>query len=387
LLALVAYPFAQIVGQTEHVWAFFAISALPIISSFRHRDVARYQRQLRFGPAVATEMTADLVCLALAIPLALWLRDYRVYLVLALLRAVVDVGLTHYWAEYPYRLAWDPQIARRAMNFGWPLAINNILLYVTLQGDRLLVASQFGPAVMGDYSVAVALTMQPAMLLMSVVSSLLMPFFASRKHQRDALLVAYNRSVNQQLWIALAAGVAWVTCASLVVTTLYGAKYQSAAIIVAWLGAAQSFRLLRGLPAILGIAMGDTKLSLYSNFLRAIAFLVLWFFVLPQSSAAYMAVAVFLSELLTGVATSVLLQMRHQVPAGRQIVLMLALASAIGLAFWFCQQLPHFVPGHWGPWVEATVACLAIGAAGAATIHTLGWRRMRLRFSGGQPQS
>jgi len=250
-----------------------------------------------------------------------------------------------------------------------------VLMYITLQGDRLLVANGFDDATMGDYAVAVALTLQPAMILNSVVSSVLLPTFSSKRGNRKALLDAYRRCFTQQFLLAAAANIAWVTCAHLIVTALYGARYQSASIFVIWLGAAQSFRVLRALPSTLGIALGDTKLNLYSNGLRATLFLCLWFFVLPHDTPVSVAQSIFYSELLAGVMSAWMLWRRHRVPWYQQISLMILLALIFATAMLVEHRLQTDVPGTWRIVAEVSLAGAAGLATAVATIGMLGWRR------------
>ena len=80
LLIVLAGPIASLFGVPEVAWAFQVFAIYPLARGFVHLDLARLQREMRFKVVVWSDTLPQLVTLAIAAPLALWLDDYRVVL-------------------------------------------------------------------------------------------------------------------------------------------------------------------------------------------------------------------------------------------------------------------------------------------------------------------
>jgi O-antigen/teichoic acid export membrane protein len=62
--------------------------------------------------------------------------------------------LSQMLSERDYGLGLSKPILGRIVVFGWPLLLNGVLLFATIQGDKFLVGSLLGVEVLGLYVVA-----------------------------------------------------------------------------------------------------------------------------------------------------------------------------------------------------------------------------------------
>jgi hypothetical protein len=86
VLFAVAGPVAALFDIPEVAWAFRILAVVPLLRCFAHLDMARMQRDMRFGASVWVDIGPQVLVTAIAAPLALWLGDYRVMLFIVMLQ-------------------------------------------------------------------------------------------------------------------------------------------------------------------------------------------------------------------------------------------------------------------------------------------------------------
>jgi len=212
------------------------------------------------------------VSLVLSWPLTIWLGDYSVMIWLLLLQVSLFVLLTHLLAERKFKLQWDSNVIKKIYLFGWPLLVNGILMFAILQGDKAIVGSMFTMETLGWYSAAFSLTLAPAMLLMKVSQSVLLPVLS--RCQDDVDLFKQQSVLTIQLCTLMGASLAFffVFFGSDLLMLLFGKKYSSGIEVVAWLGLMQGVRVIKAGPMLVALACANTKNPMISNSVRGLAF-------------------------------------------------------------------------------------------------------------------
>ena len=278
LLLLLSGPMAAYFGIPEYQWGFQILAITPLLQGLRHRDIARLQRELRFGPTIAVSVIPEIVVLAGVYFLARWLGDFRVFLVIGIARSAIALLVSHWCAEVPIRFGWERRHVARFLSFGWPLLINGVLMFAVLQGDRAVVGRFFSLEVLASFSVAASLTMVPSMLAARTISSLLLPLLASAQCDASRFNRLYADCCGLQSLLCLTFGSAYIAFGYWAVVLIYGDRYASAAPLVIGLGVMQSLRLMRVTPNMAAMALGDTQNAMIANGARlsglAAAFLV-----------------------------------------------------------------------------------------------------------------
>lgn len=273
LLIAFAGPIASLFGVPEVAWAFRVFAIYPLARGFIHLDLARLQRQMRFKAVVWTDTLPQIITLAISAPLALWLGDYRVILLIYAVQAMSHLVASHLLAERAYELSWDTGILRRMLGFGWPLLLNGFLMFGITSGDRAIVGSAFTVEELGWYSAAFGLMMMPSVLIPRVLGRLLLPGLA-----QDASRNRSERKTQIAMEIFAIAGIifavgAWTLGGSVLLLT-YGERYAMGVTVIGWLGVMQALRVMKAGPVTLSLARGNSKAILFANGVRSIGLIL-----------------------------------------------------------------------------------------------------------------
>ena len=281
ILFFAADPIAALFGVPQATWAFRALALVPMIRGLSHLDMARVQREMRFGPSVWVEAGPQVLVTLLAVPLGVYLGDYRAMLWVVLIQSASYTLFSHLVAHRPYSLAVDKALARRIVGFGWPLLLNGFLMFGIFQGDRAIVGAAFDMDHLGWFSAAFAITLAPTVVVAKVCYNFFLPQLSPL--QGDAEL--FHRRSMVVIQICLLAGVAvavgFATAGPAMLTLLYGERYGAGVAVISLLGLMQGVRVARVGATIVAIAKGETRIPLYVNIVRtlglALSILAVWF--------------------------------------------------------------------------------------------------------------
>jgi O-antigen/teichoic acid export membrane protein len=364
VLFLVAPWLAQWFKVPQAVWAFQCVALVPLLRSLVHLDTVRFQRELRYQPTFWTEALPQVVSLGIAIPLALWLRDYAAIVWATLVQAAVQVATTHFLASRPYRLAWEGAMVRRILAFGWPLLANGLLMFVILQGDKALVAVAFDPHVVGWFGAAFMLSMAPAMVVTSVMQGLFLPVLARSRDQPVAFFQRNQQVVQGSLLVGLLVAVAFAVFGPEILVALFGERYREGVVVATLFGLTQGVRIAKTGQFVTALALARTKVPLTANLARGLALLAAVVLVAAGSGPVTVAASGLLGEIVSYMIGAHLLARQTQSPLLRLLpqFLLWTLLTALswGLGLWLRDSLAihlHFLIGL--PWILATVVFYA----------------------------
>lgn len=188
------------------------------------------------------------------------------------------------------RLGLDREQLRPVLAFGLPVAGANLLSWVVLSADNLVVAGLAGPAVLGAYFVAFNVANWPMSAIGQVVRSVALPAFSRRRREleRDGVPARDERRGDATagaavglVWVLLLlAGTALAALARPLIGLVYGPAWEAAAALLVWLGLFGSLRALFDLLAAYLLAQGRSRSLLCVLGLWALALLpLLWWWV------------------------------------------------------------------------------------------------------------
>ncbi len=313
-LFAIAGPVAALFDVPEATWAFRVLALSPVIKGFRHLDIARYQRDMRFGPSAILETGSQVLAVCAAWPLAAWLGDYSAVLYIVLLREGMLTIVSHFMAERRYCLAWDSEHARRVFAFGWPLLLNGVLMYAAVQGDRLIVGATYTMADLGLYSAAATLAATPVMALARFHSSLALPALARAQDEMPSFFRRHRAGVNALALFAAAMAGGCILIGPELMTLSFGEKYAAAGLLLAWIGAGQAIRVVRMGASVAAMSLGDTRNPLVANVARLVGVAGGAACVALGYELWTIAAAAMLGEIVALLASSLRLQIKQNVP-------------------------------------------------------------------------
>lgn len=334
VLFAAAAPIAKLFDVPDATWAFQLLALTPVLRGFRHLDVMRVQRGMRFGPMVMMELSTQAATLVLAWPLTVWVGDYSAVLWLILLREAMMLVISHAVAERPYRLAWDGGSFREVFAFGWPLTINGLLIYGSMQGDRLIVGASYSMEELGVYAAAAALAFTPMLAIAKLYGSLALPALAEVQDNRAVFLRRYALSSRGLSVVSMGVVVVLVVFGTDAMSLSYGERYAVGGAVLGWLGMAQAVRLLRAGAITAAMSVGDTKIVMHGNLARGVGVVAALGAAAARMELEIIAAAAVLGEYVASVVMFGQLERKHRVPAMIGIRHALALGALGGLCAW-----------------------------------------------------
>lgn len=267
-----AAPMARLFNQPELIWAYQVIALGPLILSFQHPDITRFARMMNFKPRMINNAVSGVAVVLLIWPLSMLLHDFRVVLAIIVLEACFQLGLSFLQAERPYRLGWRKEVAKGALIFGWPLMLSGLVVFAILQGDRIIVANQYGARELGYFSAALNLVMPAALAAAGLVRNFFLPLLARFQDRQAEFDHRALFTIQSSLCATQLAILTFAFAGPAVIVLVYGENYRPAVPMIGWLGIAMALQLARAGTATVAIARGHTTNMLIANLIR-IAFL------------------------------------------------------------------------------------------------------------------
>ncbi|MFV0429707.1 MAG: oligosaccharide flippase family protein [Arachnia sp.] len=159
--------------------------------------------------------------------------------------------------KFPLRLGWDPDIARASIKVSAPLAAANLVSWLLITVDNMLVARGMDSEALGFYLLAFNVSSWPMSAIGSSVRVVALPAFA---HVEDEQLrnAGFVRASALVFAVGALIGTGLATMAPQVVQVLYGTPWLPAADALAGLAVFGITRVIFDLTATFLIARGST---------------------------------------------------------------------------------------------------------------------------------
>ena len=310
LMAAFSYPLACAFKVPHLTWAFALLSLVPLARSVENLDYYRRQRKMQFLPAVLCEFVPQTVVTLAAWPLAIWLGDFRVIVVLMLAKAVLGIVMTHAIAARPYRWNWHADYFSRMWRFGWPLLINGALMFAAQQADQMVVGAFLTLDALANYALVVSVVSVPFFIFSQVLYSLILPMLSRVQGDPEQFRRLYRMCMT-----VVGLGAVWLIAPLIVtgeqlVSLLFGSKYVGAGPLMAVLGTVCAVRFFRLVPSIAAMARADTHNHLQSNICRSMGLPLAVLVAFVGGGAIGVAGAALLSEVAATLVS--LLRLRHK---------------------------------------------------------------------------
>lgn len=249
----------------------------------------------------------------------------------------------------------------------------------------MLVGAYYSLTDLAEYALAFSLVSVPGMLFASVASALMLPVLSKCQDDTEMFRRQYRLCMELGALVVALLLFPLMLLGEQVVVMLYGNKYEGAGLLVAVLGAAFAFRLLRIPPTIAATARADTMNNLYSNLWRCGGLPVAFALAASGASVVWVVASGLIGEALAAAFSLWRLRVRDRVPFRESVgsLLFVTIGSgAVGLC--------HAVPMSDAPWARLGMSLLVLAGvcvfagllllprALAASRHSLHWVQPRL---------
>ncbi|MWD30165.1 oligosaccharide flippase family protein [Aquicoccus sp. SCR17] len=276
VLFLLAHPIARFLGIPEIAWAYQLLALVPALRGFEHFDIFRLSRRLRFKPMMLSKVLPALVSVLSIWPLHYFVGGYKVMLYAILIQWGLWLIICHLIAERSYQISFAGDIMRRGLRFGWPVMINNILLFMVFQGDKLIVGREFDMETLAIFAMGFTLTLTPTLVLSASEQQFYLPQLSAavedHKGFSNLALAAMQTSLVSGLLLVL--GISLLGAP--VVYFLLGDKYEALIPLLIWLSILQALRTFKIGGITAALARAQTGNAGIANSFRVLALPFAW---------------------------------------------------------------------------------------------------------------
>ena len=276
LLFSIAHPYAQFLDIPHVAWAYQVLALVPFINGLQHYDIHRLKRHLNFTPSIVSSVVPALLTLLAIWPIATIYGDFRLMLASLILQAVLTVALSHMTAERRYGLAYDSQIIRKAMVFGWPLLLNGIMLFAVFNGEKLIVGRELGMASLAIFSMAYTLTLTPTLVLANSIQQFFLPQLGAVQDRQADFQRIGMVTIEAGLCVGLILVLGIVILGGPVVSLLLGPKYETILHILVPLAILQAVRSAKTGSSVVALARKRSGNALVANLFRVASLPIAW---------------------------------------------------------------------------------------------------------------
>ena len=248
LLALLCVLIAPVVGSFYHeprtVAVLVALAPCFFLNGLTTQHFALVERQMRYTAVVAIEVVSQILSSVLTITLAVAGLSYWSLVGGSLLwffLMMAGAWIACWWLPSAPRRGID---VRSFIRFGSTLVLNNLVVYVGYNFEKLLLGRAFGSDALGTYSRSYQLTLLPTQMMHTALGSVAFSALSRLQDQparlRSYFLKGYSIVVSMMLPVAMFCAV----LADDIILVLLGPK---------WTQSAPIFQLLAPTILVFGI--------------------------------------------------------------------------------------------------------------------------------------
>ena len=247
----------------------FAVAALALlIRGASNLEFRERQRRGEYVPALVVEGGSALIAAVVCAPLAWALRDHTTLAWVLLVQAGTFCTLSHLYSSSRYRLDIDRTLFVRCLRYGGPIMLNGALMFLALQGDRLVVSLFFPPAELARFALAAQLALLPALIGARFLLAYELPRFARLARETAGFGEHHAALLYRVSLVSLIGALGLGMGGNALVAWLYGDVYTVAPALFWLLAAGAGIRLIRAVPGTALMALERTHLLLFSNLPR-----------------------------------------------------------------------------------------------------------------------
>jgi len=278
ILAPYASNFFNSPGATLII-RFIGLSVL--FTAFNNIYLLKYEKEIEFRKLFLYDFIGSLVEFLVTVLTALILKN-----VWALVFGLVAGSFVRCFMSYILypkipKINFDVEKIMDIFKYGkWVLA-SSILLFLSTQGDDILVGKLLGTTMLGYYQMAYRISNMPATEITHMISKVAFPFYAKLQDDTPSLRNVYLKTLKSVLMISsLITGVIYVSSEN-ITNIFFGENWMPMIQIIQILVFAGLLRSITATAGSLFYASGKPMIDTYYQIVRLITMLILIYCFLP----------------------------------------------------------------------------------------------------------
>lgn len=350
---LLAWPMSRIYGANdpmayELLWLIPLVALGAIADGFLSSRMLTAARRMDIVSVTKIEIVVQLTNALLMVGLAWYMRS-----VYALALAGVTSSALRVWLSYAFlpgivdRFRLDRPSLQAIFGFGKWVLLSTLISFLALQIDRVLLAAIFPLAEVGVYSIATSLALMVTVLIGTLQSSIVFPWYSRMLDLGVPLKEAFRRTRLPLMLVVTFLVVLLATGASSFFDLAYDDRYAKGGSFLPLLAVGVWFSSLSGIYGSAFLAMGKPQWIAMVSAVKVLSFLlVLSVYVQFEYTIEMAVLAVLTAEVVTA-ATSQYLGWRlglRNLPMESLMLLLLLVGVAAG--WWLVHHVPWVVGQH-----------------------------------------
>lgn len=227
---LIAVPMAIFYRQPDLAEIIPVVGLTALIAGFTSTAVYTCRRHMAFGRLTVLELTNDVVGSLITVLLALvYPTVWALIAGMLISRLFLTLASHAFLPGIRNRLRWESSSVRALIGFGKWIYLSSAFYFISVQGDRLLLAHYLDMAQLGVYSIAITLSEAVQSLVLKINRGVLLPAYGNIVQNDAARLrvVSYRARLGIDVFLILPIAVAMIA-GSWIVRALYDVRYQEA---------------------------------------------------------------------------------------------------------------------------------------------------------------
>lgn len=260
IMVLTARPVATLMGSAAATPVVQVMALTLLLSGLSIVPYATMQREFMQSKQLIIDASSLVLSTAVTVGLVYLFDVGAMSLAIGriagqLLTTGLQIGMT----RIVPRFGWNRQIAREVLGFGLPIAVANLLSWVILNVDNMLVGHNLGAVALGLYVLAFNLSSWPMNAVGLTIRSVALPAFSRLGEDRDSLQRAIVAGTTLTAALSIPLGALLIVYADPVILFLYGEKWTAASSVLKALGAFGIVRVIFDLFAAYLYSRGRSR--------------------------------------------------------------------------------------------------------------------------------
>lgn len=263
VILLLMYPVMMFFFDLgEASWGLILITIIPLIKSVANFDFIIEQKNLEYSKIIKVDLGGQLLALATVVIFLQLKKDYTPALYALIVQSISYSLISHLVSDNKFYFKFNYSLMYKLLNFGWPLLINGLAVFIILQGDKFIVSKFFDMEILGYYSALGALVFIPVVILTKVQMNILLPVYSSNKYIniKKYEFLPYISSVS---FVVIT-----LVCEDFIINLVFGEKYLDKGYIYKSFVLMWFFRLIQLKYVVIFLSKGNSKYPMYASLIR-----------------------------------------------------------------------------------------------------------------------
>lgn len=155
-ICLFVIPVSKFYNQVELLWILPITGSMFILNSFIVVPQALMRRNMQFDKIGKIDVSTKFVAIAVGVIFLFFIRSYWVLLLMSVFGVLFQIFITHKLSDWKFRFSnpYHSKISKAGVSFGKRLTIYNIMTFISVNLDNILIGKLAGNATLGNYNKA-----------------------------------------------------------------------------------------------------------------------------------------------------------------------------------------------------------------------------------------